>query len=180
LRRATEHWELADLHLCDDGVHQAQANLVVIIAVLDGYRFGLSQSLLGATVFVKTLRSPYTFLMCGGLALACFQSVPLLAKRRRQSESIMSSRIRIMYVVLVIAVLVATGAMLGTSAAQNTSAPKQQGNLALGEGEVKKLVLLMHTDNEGKVSKQEFMSFVSVSRRPSFHRPVAFECDSRT
>jgi hypothetical protein len=67
-----------------------------------------------------------------------------------------------MYVVLVIAVLVATGAMLGTSAAQNTSAPKQQGNLALGEGEVKKLVLLMHTDNEGKVSKQEFMSFMEA------------------
>jgi hypothetical protein len=37
------------------------------MAVLDSYRFGLSQSLLGATTFVKTLRSPHAFLMDGGL-----------------------------------------------------------------------------------------------------------------
>ena len=41
--------------------------LMVIIPVLDRYRFGLYQSLLGATTFVKTLRSPHAFLMQGGL-----------------------------------------------------------------------------------------------------------------
>jgi hypothetical protein len=36
------------------------------IPVLESYRFGLSQCLLGATIFVKTLRSPHNFLMHGG------------------------------------------------------------------------------------------------------------------
>jgi Ca2+-binding EF-hand superfamily protein len=74
----------------------------------------------------------------------------------------MSSRTSIMFVVVVIAVLVATGAMLRTAVAQKASAPKPQDNLALGEGEVKKLLLLMDTDNDGKVSKQEFMSFMEA------------------
>jgi EF hand len=74
----------------------------------------------------------------------------------------MSSRTSIMFVVVVVAVLVATGAMLGPAVAQKASAPKPYDNLALGEGEVKKLVLLMDTDNEGKVSKQEFMSFMEA------------------
>jgi EF hand len=74
----------------------------------------------------------------------------------------MSSRTSIMFVVVVVAVLVATGAVLGPAVAQKASAPKPQDNLALGEGQVKKLVLLMDTDNEGKVSKQEFMSFMEA------------------
>ena len=40
--------------------------LMVIIPVLDSYPFSLSQSLLGATAFVKTLRSPDAFLMRAG------------------------------------------------------------------------------------------------------------------
>lgn len=67
-----------------------------------------------------------------------------------------------MFVVVVIAVLVATGAVLGTAVAQKASAPKPQDNLVLVEGEVKKLVLLMDTDNDGKLSKQEFMSFMEA------------------
>jgi hypothetical protein len=74
----------------------------------------------------------------------------------------MSSRPSIIFVVVVIAVLVATGAMLGAVVAQQASAPKSQDNLALGESEVKKLVLLMDTDNDGKVSKQVFMSFMEA------------------
>jgi len=49
----------------------------------------------------------------------------------------MSSRTRITFVVVVIAVLIASGAMLGSAVAQKTSAPKAQDNVALGEGEVK-------------------------------------------
>jgi Ca2+-binding EF-hand superfamily protein len=74
----------------------------------------------------------------------------------------MSSRASIMFVVLVIAVVVATGAMLGTAVAQQASAPKPQTNVALGEGEVKKLLLLMETDSDGKVSKQVYMSFMEA------------------
>jgi hypothetical protein len=36
------------------------------------------------------------------------------------------------------------------------------GQSALGEGEVKKLLLRMDTDNHGKVSRQEFMSFMEA------------------
>jgi hypothetical protein len=74
----------------------------------------------------------------------------------------MSSRTSIIFVVVVIAMLVATAAMLGTAVAQKASAPKPQDNLALGEGEVKKLLLFMDTDNDGKVSKQEFMRFMEA------------------
>jgi putative transposase len=40
----------------------------LLIPVPDSYWFGLSQSLLGATTFVKPLRSPHAFLMHGGLS----------------------------------------------------------------------------------------------------------------
>jgi hypothetical protein len=146
----------------DDRVDHAHADEVVIIPVLDSCQLGLRQSVLGATIFVETLRSPYVFRTRGGLVFQCFQRVPLLAKWRRQTESIMSSRTRITFVVVVIAVLIASGAMLGTTVAQKASAPKAQDNVALGEGEVKKLLPLMETDNDGKVSKQEFMSFMEA------------------
>jgi hypothetical protein len=74
----------------------------------------------------------------------------------------MSSRTSIMCVVVVIAALVATGAMLGNAVAQTASASKPQDNLALGEGQVKKLLFLMDTDNDGMVSKQQFMSFMEA------------------
>jgi hypothetical protein len=74
----------------------------------------------------------------------------------------MSSRPSIMFVVVVIAVLIASGVMLGTVVAQQASAPRPQDNLALGESGVKKLVLLMDTDNDGKVTKQVFMSFMEA------------------
>ena len=74
----------------------------------------------------------------------------------------MSSRTSIIFIVVVIAVLVATGATLGTAVAQNASTSNPQANLALGEAEVKKLLPLMDTDSDGKVSKQVFMSFMEA------------------
>ena len=74
----------------------------------------------------------------------------------------MLRRKNITFFVVAIAVLVATGAMLGSAVAQPASAPKPQDNLSLGEGEVRKLLLLMDTDNDGKISKQEFMSFMEA------------------
>jgi Ca2+-binding EF-hand superfamily protein len=46
------------------------------------------------------------------------------------------------------------------TALQKTSNPRQADTIALGEDEVKQLLLLMDTDKNGKVSKQEFMKFM--------------------
>lgn len=46
--------------------------------------------------------------------------------------------------------------------AQKASIPKAQDKVALGEGEVKQLLLLMDTDKNGKISRQEYMKFMSA------------------
>ena len=51
-------------------------------------------------------------------------------------------------------------ALLGFAAAQQP-APKPD-KLALGENEVKQLLLLMDTDKNGKISKQEYMNFMEA------------------
>jgi|SRR5271167_4823630 len=68
----------------------------------------------------------------------------------------------IVLVIGVMAVLVATWAMLGTAVAQRAATPKPQDKLALGEAEVKQLLLLMDTDKNGKISKQEWMKFMEA------------------
>jgi hypothetical protein len=45
---------------------------------------------------------------------------------------------------------------------EKTSTPKPQNKLALGADEVKQLLLLMDTDKNGKISKQEYMSFMEA------------------
>ena len=65
-------------------------------------------------------------------------------------------------VIVVIAVLVANWAMLGTAVAQKASVPKPQDKLALGGDEVKQLLLLIDTDKNGKISKQEWMAFMEA------------------
>src|SRR5271169_4661233 len=52
--------------------------------------------------------------------------------------------------------------MLGTAVAQKAATPKPQDKLALGEAEVKQLLLLMDTDKSGKISKQEWMKFMEA------------------
>ena len=42
------------------------------------------------------------------------------------------------------------------------SIPKVERNLVLGEDDVKDLLLLMDTDKNGKISKQEFMRFMEA------------------
>ena len=61
-----------------------------------------------------------------------------------------------------VTVLVATGSLLGHAAAQKASVSKPQDKLALGEEDVKHLLLLMDTDKQGKVSKQEYMKFMEA------------------
>ena len=66
----------------------------------------------------------------------------------------MLKRTNALWVIVAIVVSVATWAMLGTAVAQKASVPKPQDKLALGEAEVKQLLLLMDTDKNGKISKQ--------------------------
>jgi EF hand len=67
-----------------------------------------------------------------------------------------------MLVIATIVVLVATWAVPGSAVAQKAAGPKPVDKLALGEDEVKQLPLLMDTDKNGKISKQEFMKFMEA------------------
>jgi hypothetical protein len=74
----------------------------------------------------------------------------------------MLTRTNRLRIVVVIAVLVVTGAKLGNAAAQKAAVPKPQNKLAIAENEVKQLLPLMDTDKRGMVSKQEFMRFMEA------------------
>jgi len=66
----------------------------------------------------------------------------------------------IVIVWLVTALYVAT-LMAGLASAQKTP-PRPQDKVAIGENEVKQLLLLMDTDKNGKVSKDEFLKFMDA------------------
>jgi Ca2+-binding EF-hand superfamily protein len=68
----------------------------------------------------------------------------------------------IVLILVIIAVLVATWATLGTAVAQKAAVPKPQDKLAIGENEVKQLLLLMDTNKSGKITKQEWMKFMEA------------------
>lgn len=74
----------------------------------------------------------------------------------------MLTRTNIVRVIVTIAAVVASWAMLGTAAGQKQAVPKPQDKLALGENEVKQLLLLMDTDQSGKISRQEWMKFMEA------------------
>jgi EF hand len=70
-------------------------------------------------------------------------------------------------VIVVMAALVATWAIPWPAVAQKASTPKAatpkpENKLALGEAEVKQLLLLMDTDKNGKISKEEWMKFMEA------------------
>ena len=50
----------------------------------------------------------------------------------------------------------------GHVVAQKAATPKLKDKLALGEEEVKQLLLVMDTDKSGKISKQEWMKFMEA------------------
>ncbi|WP_263368629.1 penta-EF hand family protein [Edaphobacter bradus] len=75
----------------------------------------------------------------------------------------MSKRRRIvLVVVLVVAALFSIGAIVGTTFAQKAAVPKPPNKLELGQDDVKELLLLMDTDKNGRISKQEFMKFMEA------------------
>ena len=65
-------------------------------------------------------------------------------------------------IVRVIVALVAAWAVPWVAVAQKAAVPKPQDKLVLGEVEVKQLLLLMDTDQSGKISKQEWMNFMQA------------------
>ncbi len=73
-------------------------------------------------------------------------------------------RIHLYKVRLIIGTIVFLAAVtfFGTAAAQKDSRPKPQDRLALGEDNVKQLLLLMNTDKNGMVSKQDYMKFMEA------------------
>jgi hypothetical protein len=78
-------------------------------------------------------------------------------------EATVLKRAKIVWIVFVIAAVVAIGTMVGTAVAQQqTSNAKQSDKSGLGDAEVKKLILLMDTDKNGKISKKEYMDFMSA------------------
>ena len=62
-----------------------------------------------------------------------------------------------------IVVLALTVGSIGLAAIEQKQAtPRKADAVALGEDEVKQLLLLMDTDKNGKISKQEFMRFMEA------------------
>ena len=58
--------------------------------------------------------------------------------------------------------LSAVGTILCSATAQKMPLPRPQDNLAMGEDQVKQLLLLMPTDKKGMVSRQEYMKFMEA------------------
>jgi hypothetical protein len=82
---------------------------------------------------------------------------------RSSKEIIMPKQTTRLWIIGAITAMLASGTMLGgNAAAQKASVPKPQDNLALGEDEVKKLLLVMEPDKRGKISKQEYMKFMEA------------------
>ena len=69
----------------------------------------------------------------------------------------MSKRDNFLFIVVVFMLAVAA-----LAAGQRASVPKAQDKEAIGEDEVKQLLLLMDTDKNGKISRKEYMTFMEA------------------
>jgi len=63
---------------------------------------------------------------------------------------------------VLVAILFVIGAIVATSLAQKSAVPKQQDKLVLGDDEVKQLLILIAKDQNGKITKQEWMKFMEA------------------
>jgi Ca2+-binding EF-hand superfamily protein len=63
---------------------------------------------------------------------------------------------------LLLALMGTTGAVAVNAVAQKTTGAKPQDKVALASSDVKELLLLMDADNNGKISKKEWMSFMEA------------------
>jgi len=74
----------------------------------------------------------------------------------------MSNRINRITIIAVCALLLGVAAVVATAAPQKDSTPKPQNKLALAEDHVKQVLLLMESDKQGKISKQQYMKFMEA------------------
>jgi hypothetical protein len=65
-------------------------------------------------------------------------------------------------VLVIFGVIVPLSTLHGIALAQKNSVPKPQDPLVLGENEVKQLLLLIDTNRNGKITKQEWMKFMEA------------------
>jgi hypothetical protein len=65
-------------------------------------------------------------------------------------------------VTAILGALVLMWIMQGSATAQKAPVPKPQDKLALGENDVKQLMLLIDTDKNGKITKQAWMEFMEA------------------
>ena len=63
---------------------------------------------------------------------------------------------------LLLALMAADGALVGTASAQKAAVPRQPDTVALAEDKVIEVVLLMDKDKNGKISKQKFMHLMEA------------------
>ena len=61
-----------------------------------------------------------------------------------------------------IALICVTFALAGTAVGQKASVPKQPDKAAMANVHVQELLLVMDTDKNGKISKQEWMKFMEA------------------
>lgn len=64
--------------------------------------------------------------------------------------------------VLLIALATVIFALTGTAVARKASVPKQPDKAAMANVRVRELLLVMDTDKNGKISKQEWMKFMEA------------------
>jgi len=70
---------------------------------------------------------------------------------------------KITLAMMAIASVIAVGSLVENALAQEKqNVPKAQDKIALSADEVKQLVLMMDTDKSGKISKKEFIDFMSA------------------
>ena len=74
----------------------------------------------------------------------------------------MFGQMKIARFIVIVAMLIITFAIPGTSVAQKAAAPKPQDKLALGQEHAEQLLLLIDTDKSGKISKEEWMKFMEA------------------
>lgn len=74
----------------------------------------------------------------------------------------MGSRFRWGKFAIVIVAIVAAITFLSTAAAQKANVPRAQDRLAMGEENVKQLLLLMDSDKNGMVSREAYMKFMEA------------------
>ena len=81
-----------------------------------------------------------------------------------RGESRVQKNKKIHIVMMAVAVLFEGGALVDArpSRRKSTETYQKHRTLALSEDEVKQLILMMDTDKNGKISKQEFLAFMSA------------------